>query len=306
MTSSTQADGTSAAGHTKAETQDTADGRGPQGPRSQELPARELFKALGQTLKPDLLVHALTHRSFAHEHEGMPNNERLEFLGDAVLELVSTETLYRTHPDMNEGQLAKMRAKAVSEEALSAIARTKLHLGQYILLGHGEAESGGSDKDSILCDTVEALIGAVFIEHGIEGARTTVHMLVDDTLAEVATEGPALDWKTSISVKARKLGLGQPDYRMSVSGPDYAQVFTADLILEGTREAIGQGRASSKRKAQLAAAEKAWKALDDNGTVARLRDQQSAGRRSAQDRSRTGADEATTGDEEPQTAEGTA
>lgn len=236
-----------------------------------QLPAQKLFSALGQSLQPDLLVHALTHRSFAHEHEGLPTNERLEFLGDAVLELVSTETLYKIHPDMNEGQLAKMRAKAVSEESLSAIARTKLHLGQYILLGHGEEESGGADKDSILCDTVEALIGAVFVEHGIEGARATVHQLIDDTLAEVATEGPALDWKTSVTVKAHQLGFGDPTYRMSVSGPEYAQVFTADLILTGTESVIGQGQASSKRKAQLVAAEAGWKALDDSETVKQLK-----------------------------------
>ena len=99
-----------------------------------------LLEALGTTIEPDLLVEALTHRSFSHEHEGAKNYERLEFLGDAVLELVSTETLYKVHPDMNEGQLAKMRAKAVSEESLSKIAREKLHVGPYILLGHGEAE----------------------------------------------------------------------------------------------------------------------------------------------------------------------
>ncbi|BDR54200.1 ribonuclease 3 [Bombiscardovia apis] len=268
---SEQGDETRAAEPTAESTQSSPAGQA-------ELPARKLFQALGQTLGPDLLIHALTHRSFAHEHEGMPNNERLEFLGDAVLELVSTETLYKVHPDMNEGQLAKMRAKAVSEEALSAIARTKLNLGQYILLGNGERESGGADKDSILCDTVEALIGAVFVEHGIDGARKTVHLLVDDTLAEVATEGPALDWKTSVTVKAHQLGLGNPTYRMSVSGPEYAQIFTAELVLEGTGSTIGQGKASSKRKAQLAAAEVGWKALDKPETVNQLKHEQAEGR----------------------------
>ena len=119
-----------------------------------EMTANVLLEALGTTIEPDLLVEALTHRSFSHEHEGAKNYERLEFLGDAVLELVSTETLYKVHPDMNEGQLAKMRAKAVSEESLSKIAREKLHVGPYILLGHGEAEQGGADKSSILCDIV--------------------------------------------------------------------------------------------------------------------------------------------------------
>ena len=110
-----------------------------------EMTANVLLEALGTTIEPDLLVEALTHRSFSHEHEGAKNYERLEFLGDAVLELVSTETLYKVHPDMNEGQLAKMRAKAVSEESLSKIAREKLHVGPYILLGHGEAEQGGAE-----------------------------------------------------------------------------------------------------------------------------------------------------------------
>ncbi len=116
-----------------------------------EMTANVLLEALGTTIEPDLLVEALTHRSFSHEHPGAKNYERLEFLGDAVLELVSTETLYKVHPDMNEGQLAKMRAKAVSEESLSKIAREKLHVGPYILLGHGEAESGrrGQKLDSV-------------------------------------------------------------------------------------------------------------------------------------------------------------
>lgn len=225
-----------------------------------EMTANVLLEALGTTLEPELLVEALTHRSFSHEHEGAKNYERLEFLGDAVLELVSTETLYKTHPDMNEGQLAKMRAKAVSEESLSKIAREKLHVGPYILLGHGEAEQGGADKSSILCDIVESLIGATFIQHGIDEARRVVHHLVDDTLAEVATEGPALDWKTSLTVKAHDMGLPEPHYRTSVAGPEYALEFTARAMLGD--EVIGTGTGSSKRKAQLAAAEAGWKALD--------------------------------------------
>lgn len=225
-------------------------------------PREELFAALGATISPQLLVQALTHRSFSHEHEGTPNYERLEFLGDAVLELVTTETLFTIHPDMTEGQLAKMRAKAVSEESLSQIAREKLHVGPFILLGHGEAESGGADKSSILCDIVESLIGATFLEHGIEGARKVVHRLIDDTLAEVATEGPALDWKTSLTVKAHQMGMEEPRYRMSVSGPEYAQEFAARVTIGPKDEIIGRGTGSSKRKAQLAAAQVAWHTLE--------------------------------------------
>lgn len=231
-------------------------------------PSSALLDALGTSISPDLLVEALTHRSFSHEHPGTRNYERLEFLGDAVLEFVSTETLFSKHPDMSEGQLAKLRAKAVSEWALSAVAREKLHVGPYILLGRGEMEQGGSDKDSILCDIVEALIGATFVEHGIDEARVVVHRLIDDTLAEVLTEGPALDWKTSLTVKAHDMGLPDPEYRMAVSGPDFAPVFEARAVLaySDADELIGEGSGSSKRKAQLAAAEKAWHALDERKT----------------------------------------
>lgn len=231
---------------------------------SQVNPSQELLNALGTTISPDLLIEALTHRSFSHEHPGTRNYERLEFLGDAVLELVSTETLFTKHPDMTEGQLAKLRAKAVSEWALSAVAREKLHVGPYILLGRGEMEQGGSDKDSILCDIVEALIGATFVEHGIDEARVVVHRLIDDTLAAVLTEGPALDWKTSLTVKAHDMGLPDPEYRMAVSGPDFAPVFEARAVLAHADgdEFLGEGTGSSKRKAQLAAAENAWHALD--------------------------------------------
>lgn len=228
----------------------------------QRTPQQELLERLGTTLSPDMLVMALTHRSFAHEHEGVPDYERLEFLGDAVLEFVSTETLYRTHPDMNEGELAKMRAMAVSEQSLSQIAREKLQVGPYILLGRGEAESGGAEKSSILCDIVESLIGATFIEHGIDEARKVIHRLIDDELTKVATEGPALDWKTSLTVKAHGMGLEDPHYRMSVSGPEYAQVFTAHAVVGNDNEVLGVGTGSSKRKAQLAAAQAAWNELN--------------------------------------------
>ena len=160
-----------------------------------------------------------------------------------MLELVSTETLFTIHPDMTEGQLAKMRAKAVSEDALSAIAKTKLKVGPYILLGHGEAEQGGAEKNSILCDIVESLIGATFLEHGIDEARKVIHRLIDDTLAEVATEGPALDWKTSLTVKAHGLGKEEPVYHMEVSGPEYAQIFTARVSLGENGDIIGIGKA---------------------------------------------------------------
>ncbi|RSX55092.1 ribonuclease III [Bifidobacterium dolichotidis] len=225
--------------------------------------AQPLLDALGTTISPELLVEALTHRSFSHENPGTLNYERLEFLGDAVLELVSTETMFFDHPDLSEGELAKMRAKAVSEEELSRVAREKLHVSPYILLGNGEAAQGGADKDSILCDIVESLIGATFVEHGIDGAREVVHRLIDDVLAEMMTEGPALDWKTSLVVKARELGYEEPHFRMAVGGPEYAPEYAAEALIGDDGHVWGKGKGSSKRKAQLAAAEQAWHALDD-------------------------------------------
>ncbi|RBP97420.1 ribonuclease III [Bifidobacterium aemilianum] len=224
-------------------------------------PTKQLLEALGADLEPNLLIQALTHRSFSNEHQGALNYERLEFLGDAVLELVTTETLYKSHPDMSEGQLAKIRAKAVSEESLAGVAKSKLHVGPYILLGKGERKTGGSQKDSILCDIFESLLGAVFVQHGITKARAVVHKLLDETLEEVASEGPELDWKTALVVKAREMGLGEVEYRMSVSGPEFAQVFTAEVLLGGKTEAIAKGEGSSKRKAQLNAAAYCWKKI---------------------------------------------
>src|SRR5690606_28435318 len=126
--------------------------------RSVPTPPAQLVEKLGVHLDPELLVLSLTHRSFAHEAGGIPTNERLEFLGDTVLGLVVTEALYRDHPELSEGELAKMRAATVSQRALAGIART-LGLGAYVLLGKGELATGGRDKDSILSDTLEALFG---------------------------------------------------------------------------------------------------------------------------------------------------
>jgi len=155
-------------------------------------PARTDTEALvyrwGPSIDADLLDLALTHRSYAHENGGLPTNERLEFLGDSVLGIIVTEYLYRTHPEVPEGQLAKMRAATVSEPALAAVARD-LGLGEFIKLGKGEALSGGRDKDSILSDTVEALIGATYLTHGLEETRTVVTRLVSRFLESARTRG---------------------------------------------------------------------------------------------------------------------
>ena len=144
-----------------------------------------------------LLQRALTHRSYAYEAGGLPHNERLEFLGDSVLGLVVTTTLHDAHPDTSEGQLAKLRASVVNMRALAEVGRT-LGLGDYVFLGRGEETTGGRDKDSILADTVEAVIGAVYQSGGITAATELVHHLVDPLLAQAVTLGAGLDWKTSL------------------------------------------------------------------------------------------------------------
>src|SRR6185436_1352344 len=133
-----------------------------------------LVKVVGEQVDEALLVRALTHRSYAYEHGGLPNNERLEFLGDSVLGLVVTDTLYRSHPNLPEGQLAKLRAAVVNMRALAKVART-IGLGEYVFLGRGEEATGGRNKASILADTMEALIGTIHLSGGITSAGVFVH-----------------------------------------------------------------------------------------------------------------------------------
>ncbi|MCL2464431.1 MAG: ribonuclease III, partial [Micrococcales bacterium] len=217
-----------------------------------------LLAELGVQVDPELLVLSLTHRSFAHEAGGIPTNERLEFLGDTVLGLVVTERLYRWLPDRPEGDLARMRAATVSQRALAAIAR-ELNLGSYVLLGKGELATGGRDKDSILSDTLEAVIGAVYLTHGLEVSRGMVDRLVGPTLEHAADLGAGLDWKTSLQELVASLGLGAPQYSVTGEGPDHARVFTAQVLVAD--EVRGSGTGSAKKIAEQEAAEAAYHAL---------------------------------------------
>ena len=153
-----------------------------------------LLNRWGIKIDPKLLELALTHRSWAHEQGGLPTNERLEFLGDSVLGLVVTEELYERFPGVSEGQLAKMRSATVSEPALAQIAQ-QLGLGEFILLGNGEAITGGREKASILSDTVEAMIGATYLTHGFTATRPVVQVLVSGFLNRAQVRGGAMDWK---------------------------------------------------------------------------------------------------------------
>ncbi len=220
-----------------------------------------LLDALGVDLDAELLTLALTHRSYAYENGGLEPNERLEFLGDAVLGLIVTEHLYRTHPGLAEGQLAKLRASVVNMHALAGVARSlgEGGLGSYLLLGRGEELTDGRDKASILADTTEALIGAVFVAHGIEVARELVHRLFDPLLVEAPLLGAGLDWKTSLQELTAAADLGVPEYRVDDEGPDHLKEFTATVVVRGQDRGSGSGR--TKKEAEQRAAETAWRAL---------------------------------------------
>ncbi|WP_396913085.1 ribonuclease III, partial [Mycolicibacterium sp.] len=196
-----------------------------------------------------------THRSFAYENGGLPSNERLEFLGDSVLGIVVTDRLYRDHPDLPEGELAKIRAATVSQRALAVVAR-QLGLGAFVLLGRGETSTGGNDKDSILCDTLEAVFGAIYLAHGIEVARKVILNLVGPSLVTAASAGVALDWKTSLQEACAAAGLGSPIYDVTGEGPDHARTFTARVVVDGVVRSEGTGTA--KKLAEQEAAERAF------------------------------------------------
>ena len=217
-----------------------------------------LEASLGTALSPALLEQALTHRSYAYEHGGLPTNERLEFLGDSVLGLVVTDALYVTHPGLAEGQLAKLRASVVSTRALASVAR-ELGLGRWLRLGKGELATGGRDKPSILADTMEAVIGAVYLERGLEGAGRLVRTLFASRMAAAATGGASLDWKTALQELTAAAALGVPEYVLEETGPDHAKAFTARAVIAGVVH--GQGAGSTKKEAEQQAAELAWRVL---------------------------------------------
>ncbi|MFF7890434.1 ribonuclease III [Streptomyces sp. NPDC007907] len=213
---------------------------------------------LGYKLESALLVRALTHRSYAYENGGLPTNERLEFLGDSVLGLVVTDTLYRTHPDLPEGQLAKLRAAVVNSRALAEVGRG-LDLGSFIRLGRGEEGTGGRDKASILADTLEAVIGAVYLDQGLDSAAELVHRLFDPLIEKSSNLGAGLDWKTSLQELTATEGLGVPEYLVTETGPDHEKTFTAAARVGGVSYGTGTGR--SKKEAEQQAAESAWRSI---------------------------------------------
>lgn len=208
----------------------------------------------------DLLNQALTHRSFAYENGGLPHNERLEFLGDSVLGIVVTDTLYRTYPDLPEGQLAKLRAAVVNARALADVART-LDLGRYLLVGRGEEATGGRDKSSILADAMEAVIGAAYVCTGLDAVSVFIHRCFDPIIGASAELGAGLDWKTSLQEAAARAELGMPEYLIEDFGPDHEKEFHARVRVGG--QVLGQGHGRSKKLAEQQAAQLAYAALTE-------------------------------------------
>ncbi|MDD7384935.1 MAG: ribonuclease III [Actinomycetaceae bacterium] len=218
----------------------------------------------GVSISRPLLRLALTHRSFAYEHDE-PHNERLEFLGDAILGYIVADELYRLEPDMTEGDMTRMRTFAVSEEALADIAR-HVGIGSFIRLGHGEKESGGQDKDSILSDTMESLIAATYLDHGLETTRTLVQDLVAPRLRQARALGPNLDWQTSFEEEAHARGWeGTLQFDISRQGADHEAIYTAHAHMDGREWGTGSG--TSQKKARHKAAERSYMMLTEQNIV---------------------------------------
>lgn len=223
-----------------------------------EVDLLSLQATLGVQIDRELLGLALTHRSFAYEHGGIPTNERLEFLGDSILGQSVTVMLYREYPHLDEGDLAKRRASLVSSAALAEVAHA-IGLGEFIRLGRGETLTGGREKASILADTVEALIGAVYLDTGGEAATALVLRLIEPLLSDPDRFGGSMDPKTSLQEVAARLGTGVPVYSVTESGPDHAKVFVATVTVGTVVSASGEG--TSKKHAEMAAALEAWTML---------------------------------------------
>lgn len=200
--------------------------------------------------EPQLLKLALTHRSVSSEDPGRNDNERLEFLGDAVLQLVVTDLLYESYPQLAEGQMAKVRAAVVSRSTLAEVALA-LDLGEEIELAPSEDATGGREKESILADTVEAIIGAVYLDRGLEHVRDLIVSLWSDRVADRAKEPGVMDYKTRLQELAAQDGR-RPAYQVVGSGPDHDRRFTAVVSIDGAERGSGVGR--SKKEAEQAAA----------------------------------------------------
>lgn len=205
-----------------------------------------------------MLRRALAHRSWCSEN-GEESNERLEFLGDAVLGLAVTNHIYRTYPGLPEGDLAKLRASVVNAQSLAEVA-TDLGLGDRVLLGKGEDSTGGRMKPSILSDALEAVIGAVYLDGGWSPAEELVLRLLGDRIHDDSSGPGGGDYKTRLQELVARRFEQLPSYKVRGDGPDHAKSFVADVFVAGILRGSGEGR--SKKQAEQAAARIAWHAFD--------------------------------------------
>ena len=217
----------------------------------------------GVSVDPDLLRLALTHRSWAYENGGSPHNERLEFLGDSILGQAVTVKLFTDYPDLSEGELSRRRAALVSSVALAEVARG-IGVGEQLLLGVGEERSGGREKESLLADAVEAIIGAVYLSNDPHVAAAFVLQLIEPLLADPERFTISLDPKTTVQEEADARGVPRPDYDIVGSGPDHDRRFQATVELDGV---LGNGSGISKKAAEIAAARELVTRLRDQGKL---------------------------------------
>ena len=205
-----------------------------------------------------MLELALTHRSFSYEAGGIPTNERLEFLGDSVLGLIVTDELYKLFPDLDESRLSPLRSGVVNMKALAQIAR-EINLGKYLRIGKGEETTNGREKNSILADTFEALVGAIYLEHGYLKSSEVISKWIKPSILEATSQGSTLDGKTALQELVASLNLLSPEYEINESGPDHDKSFSASVLLGSDKFPPGSGK--SKREAEQAAAKIAYESL---------------------------------------------
>ncbi|MEO0048892.1 MAG: hypothetical protein RL556_224 [Actinomycetota bacterium] len=210
-----------------------------------------LANRLGVEIEPQLLELALTHRSYAYEQGGKPSNERLEFLGDSVLGFVVTAHIHDKFTELDEGELTKIKNAVVSAKALGAIS-LELGIGEFLRLGKGETLTGGRDKNNLLADAFEAILGAVFVSKGLPAAAGMVERFVFPLLTDPDTLRAQSDPKTTLVELVQLKKLGAVDYQITFDGPDHDRNFFAELVIGGKTIAKGQGR--SKKAAENDAA----------------------------------------------------
>jgi ribonuclease-3 len=229
----------------------------------QETPMRLIERLVLPFDDPRLLTRALTHRSYVNEHPNIiEDNERLEFLGDAVLDFLVGAWLYQNYPEMREGDMTRMRSALVRTESLAAFAR-ELDLGPAMRLGRGELHGGGRERDALLCATFEAVVGAVFLHKGLDAARAFILPLLEPAALRLESQMHAIDPKSRLQEWSQGTGRGIPRYQTSAAeGPDHAKIFEVEVYIQ--EKCLGRGSGPSKHVAQQAAAQSALDTLENS------------------------------------------